>query len=84
MRTNHIVRTAALIGTAVMGLTIALPMAAQARERGDANWYARQQPNSVCVRHKDGYPAGKPWRCHYTGESNRGSSFTFGGRTFNF
>jgi hypothetical protein len=70
MTSNKVLRNAALLGTVVMGLTIALPMAAQARTSG---WYARPQSGAVCIRHNDFPYRGRPYKCEFTGTtSNHG------------
>jgi hypothetical protein len=80
MKTTNTLRNASFVGTALLSLSLVMPMAAQAR--GAAYWARSPQARAVCVKHKDGYPAGRPYRCEPTGTTtDRGVSFELpGGR----
>jgi hypothetical protein len=68
----------AALGLVVMGLSFAAPLAAQAR--GSAYWASRPQAKAVCIRHRDGFPKGRPYRCEPTGTTtNRGISINLPG-----
>jgi hypothetical protein len=72
MKTTKTLRHASLLGAAVMGLTLLMPMAAQAG-RGDKFWAARPQARALCVYRSSGHPPGRPYECRSTGTtSNQG------------